>query len=45
VRPLGDFFAAAAIGRIGAPLTATASAALVAAMALAVATRRSVRRA
>jgi MFS family permease len=43
VRPLGDFFAAAVIGRFGAPFTATASAALVAAMSLAVATRRSVR--
>jgi MFS family permease len=43
VRPLGDFLAAAAIARIGAPLTATASAALVAALALAVATRRSAR--
>jgi hypothetical protein len=43
VRPLGDFFAAAMIGRFGAPFTATASALLVAAMALAVATRRSVR--
>ena len=43
VRPLGDFFAAAAIGRFGAPFTATASAALVAAMSLAVASRRSVR--
>ncbi len=43
VRPLGDFFAAAMIFRFGASFTATASAALVAAMALAVATRRSVR--
>jgi MFS family permease len=43
VRPLGDFFAAAVIGRFGAPFTATASAALVAAMSLAVAARRSVR--
>jgi MFS family permease len=43
VRPLGDFVAAAAIGRIGAPFTATASAALVAALALAVATRPSAR--
>jgi MFS family permease len=45
VRPLGDFVAAAAIGRFGAPFTATASAALVATLALAVATRRSVREA
>jgi MFS family permease len=43
VRPLGDFFAAAAIGRLGAPFTATASAALVAAIALAVGARRAVR--
>jgi MFS family permease len=43
VRPLGDFLAAAAIGRIGAPWTATASAALVAALALVVSTRRSAR--
>jgi len=43
VRPLGDFFAAAMIFRFGASFTATASAVLVAAMALAVATRRSVR--
>jgi hypothetical protein len=43
VRPLGDFFAAAVIGRFGAPFTATASAALVAMMSLAVAARRSVR--
>ena len=43
MRPLGDFFAAVAIGRIGAPLTAIASAALVAAIALAVATRPAVR--
>jgi MFS family permease len=43
VRPLGDFFAAAVIGRFGAPFTATMSAALVAATALAVATRPSVR--
>jgi hypothetical protein len=43
VRPLGDFLAAAAIGRIGAPWTATASAGLVAALALAVATQRSAR--
>jgi MFS family permease len=43
VRPLGDFFAAAVIGRFGAPFTATASAALVAVLSLAVAARRSVR--
>ena len=43
VRPLGDFLAAAVIGRVGAPFTATASAVLVAALALAVATRRSTR--
>jgi MFS family permease len=43
VRPLGDFFAGAAIGRLGAPFTALASATLVAAMALGVATRRSAR--
>jgi MFS family permease len=43
VRPLGDFAAAAVIGRVGAPFTATASAVLVAALALAVATRRSTR--
>jgi MFS family permease len=43
VRPLGDFFAATVIARFGAPFTATASAALVAAMALAVAARRSAR--
>jgi MFS family permease len=43
VRPLGDFFAAAVIGRFGAPFTATASAALVAAISLAVAAKRSVR--
>jgi MFS family permease len=45
VRPLGDFLAAAVIARYGAPFTATASAALVAAMSLSVATRPSVRRA
>jgi MFS family permease len=45
VRPLGDFFAAAVIGRFGAPFTATASAALVASMALVVATRGAVREA
>ncbi len=45
VRPLGDFLAAALIGRFGAPLTATVSAALVGALALAVATRRAVREA
>jgi len=43
VRPLGDLLAAAAIGRLGAPLTAITSAALVGALALAVATRREVR--
>ncbi len=43
VRPLGDFLAAAAVGQLGAPLTATAAAALVGALALAVATRREVR--
>ena len=43
VRPLGDFLAASMIGRLGAPLTATASAALVGALALAVVTRRAVR--
>jgi MFS family permease len=43
VRPLGDFVAAAAIGCFGAPVTATASAALVAALSLAVAARPSVR--
>jgi hypothetical protein len=43
VRPLGDFLAAAAIGRIGAPGTAIVAAGLVAAIALAVATRRVVR--
>ena len=40
VRPLGDFVAAAVIGHFGAPFTAAASAALVAGMSLAVATRR-----
>jgi MFS family permease len=45
VRPLGDFLAAAVIGRFGAPFTASASAALVAAMSLSVAARPSVRRA
>ncbi len=43
VRPLGDFLAAAVIGRFGAPFTAVASAALVAALALGVAARRTVR--
>jgi MFS family permease len=43
VRPLGDFAAAAVIGRFGAPFTATASGALVAALALAVSTRPSAR--
>jgi predicted MFS family arabinose efflux permease len=43
VRPLGDFGASAIIGRLGAPLTAAACAALVAALALVVATRRAVR--
>jgi MFS family permease len=43
VRPLGDFFAAAVIGRVGAPFTAKATAVLVALMSLAVATRRKVR--
>jgi hypothetical protein len=43
VRPLGDFVAAAAIACFGAPVTATASAALVAALSLAVAARPSVR--
>jgi predicted MFS family arabinose efflux permease len=45
VRPLGDFLASALIGRFGAPPTATACAALVGVLALAVATRRSVREA
>lgn len=43
VRPLGDFFAAAVIGALGAPVTAAGSAAVVAALTFAVATRRSVR--
>jgi MFS family permease len=43
VRPLGDFFAAAAISRFDAPVTALACAALVGGVALAVATRREVR--
>jgi MFS family permease len=43
VRPLGDFFASGAIARLGAPVTATACAALVGVLALAVGTRRSVR--
>jgi MFS family permease len=43
VRPLGDFVAAGAIAAIGAPRTAAGAAALVAAVALAVATRRDVR--
>jgi hypothetical protein len=43
VRPLGDSLAAAVIGRFGAPFTAVASAALVAALALGVAARRAVR--
>jgi MFS family permease len=43
LRPLGDFFAGAVIGRLGAPVTATASAALVAILSVAVATRRTVR--
>jgi hypothetical protein len=43
VRPLGDFAAAGAIEAIGAPRTAATAAALVAAVALAVATRRDVR--
>ncbi len=43
VRPLGDFFAAAVISRLGAPFTAAASAALVVVTALAVAMRRAVR--
>jgi MFS family permease len=43
VRPLGDFPAAAVIAGIGAPLTAVASAALVALIALAVALRPAVR--
>ena len=43
VRPLGDFFAAAVIGRLGAPRTASACAVLVAAMAIAVMTRPGVR--
>jgi MFS family permease len=43
VRPLGDFFAAAAIARFDAPFTALASALLVGAVALSVATRSQVR--
>jgi predicted MFS family arabinose efflux permease len=43
VRPLGDFFAGALIGPLGAPFTAAASAALVGLLALVVATRPSVR--
>ncbi len=43
VRPLGDFAAAAVIGRFGAPFTAAGCAAVVAAVSLAVATRRSAR--
>ena len=43
VRPLGDFVAATVIGRIGAPFTAMASAALVGVIAVAVASRRAVR--
>jgi hypothetical protein len=43
VRPLGDFAAAAVIGRFGAPFTAATCAAVVAATSLAVATRRSAR--
>ena len=43
VRPLGDFAAAAVIARFGAPFTAAACAAVVAAMSLAVSTRRSAR--
>ena len=43
VRPLGDFAAAAVIGRFGAPFTAATCAAVVAATALGVATRRSAR--
>jgi MFS family permease len=43
VRPLGDFMAAAAIGRLGAPAAAIASAVIVGTFALGVATRREVR--
>jgi hypothetical protein len=43
VRPLGDFFAAAVIARFDAPFAALASALIVGAVALAVATRSSVR--
>jgi MFS family permease len=43
VRPLGDFLAAALIGRFGAPFTAAASAAVVATLSLVVATRRAAR--
>jgi MFS family permease len=42
VRPLGDFVAAAAIGRLGGPTAAIASAAIVAAVALAMASQRAV---
>ncbi|HXN32126.1 MAG TPA: MFS transporter [Polyangiaceae bacterium] len=45
VRPLGDFAAATVIGRLGAPLTALASAVLVGLIALAVGMRRAVREA
>jgi MFS family permease len=45
VRPLGDFLASAVITRSGAPFTAMASASIVAALALVVATRRQVREA
>ncbi len=45
VRPLGDFAAAAVIGRLGAPRTALASAVLVGLIALAVGARRAVREA
>ncbi len=43
VRPLGDFLASAVIGRLGPPRTSIAAAAIVAAIALAVATRRAAR--
>jgi MFS family permease len=43
VRPLGDFLAAAAIGRLGGPAAAIASAVVVGAVALGVSTRSAVR--
>ncbi len=43
VRPLGDFLASALIASFGAPVTAAACAALVGVLAIAVATRRTVR--